>query len=302
MTFSEAVDIALAEMREELSTTSMPTWESHARRCLEYWKPDRDLTTVTRLEVQAWINWRAKTGVKSSTIGHERCFLSRLWRVLEDRGMDSGLQCPLARLRMPKKRVDKRKISEEAVNALASRLSADDWDLVYFTLLTMLRRLEVFRIQAAHIIADGVDAHGNRRWKLLVVTSKTGRQRFVPLNAQALEIVMRRIEACKESGELYLFGAQDEDRFKAACAWAKAIWYPLIKEIGLGGQFHGLRHRGAHTAWKGKAPIETISKMLGHSSILQTEHYIGVTDDSMWLAAEAVAGLVIKKEAPAPAE
>lgn len=100
-------------------------------------------------------------------------------------------------------------------------------------------------------------------------------------------------------GRSFLFGKDVEDRFAEACAWSRRVWRPLMKRIGKGGQFHGLRHRGAHTAWVGKAAIETISKMLGHSTIAQTEHYIGVTEESMWEAANATAVLNMQKPAPA---
>lgn len=299
MTFSEVTSIALAEMREELEKTSMPTWLSHSRRHLEYWGPERLLTTVTRLEVQVWINARHKAGLKVSTIGHERCFLSRLWRVLEDRGLDAGLQCPLLRLRMPKKLADKRKITLEVVEALQTYLDSEDWDLVEFTLLTFLRRLEVFRIQASHILTSK-DAKGNTIYRVNIITSKTGKARIVPLSSRAVAIILRRIALAKSRGSIYLFGGQSENRFSVACSWAKAVWRPAILTIGKGGHFHGLRHLGAHKAWKNGAPIEAISKMLGHSTIAQTEHYIGVSEDSMWAAANAAAKSSLIDPPPVP--
>jgi len=284
MLFKDAVATALAEMAEELSHTSLPTWQCHARKALAYWGADRDLTTLTRLEVQTWINARGKE-VKASTIGHERAFLSRLWRVLEDRGLDVGLQCPLLRLRMPKKRTDKRQISGEVVGLLEDLLEPEDADLMRFTMLTFLRRLEVFRLKPEHI-STWPEA-GGHLGKVRVITSKTGRARTVPLNHQAAEIANRRVAIAQELGHAYLFGDQVEDRFLAACSWAKRVWYPTVKLVGKGGHFHGLRHRGAHLAWANGAPIEATSKMLGHSNIPQTEHYIGVTEDTMWAAAHA---------------
>lgn len=299
MTFKEATQIALAEMAAELSPTSMPTWRSHAKGLLAYWKEDRDLRTVTRLEIQAWINWRAQTGVKASTIGHERVFLSRLWRVLEDRDLDNGFN-PFQRLRMPKKRTDKRKISEEVVGLIEDRVSEHDRDLINLTLLTFLRRLEVFRLTPQDVTTEpDPDNPGEVLYRLRVITSKTGKGRVVPLIGQSIEIINRRLETAREQGLEYLFGNQGPNRFKAAVAWAHRVWYPLIKQIGKGGHFHGLRHRGAHLAWKNGAPIEATSKMLGHSNIPQTEHYIGVTEDTMWAAARAVGQGVAAKASPA---
>lgn len=183
------------------------TWRSHARAHLNYWKPDRDLTTLSRLEVQAWVNWRARTGVKPSTIGHEFCFLKRLWRVLEDRGLDAGLQFPMQRVRLPKKRTDKRQIKAEVVEELSALMSEDDWDLVNFTQMTMLRRLEVFRLCPQHILEDR-DENGNLRYKVRVIISKTGRARTVPLNEEAAEIALRRVRVCRDQRECPLIYAQ----------------------------------------------------------------------------------------------
>lgn len=302
VTFKEAIDIALADIAAELQPTGLATWRSHARGCLKYWGEDRELTTVTRVEIQKWIHWRAKS-VKASTIGHERSLLSRLWRILEDRGLDLGLQCPLSRLRMPKKRTEKRQISAEVLEQVEAIVSEHDGDLINLTLLTFMRRLEVFRLRPQDvIIVPDPDNPGQFLFSLRIETSKTGKGRMVPLNDQAVEIALRRLKVAEEEGLTYLFGSQLKDRFKAACQWAKQVWHPLIKKIGKGGHFHGLRHRGAHLAWKNGAPIEATSRMLGHSNIPQTEHYIGVPDDTMILAARAVGKGMAQRNVPANPE
>jgi len=147
---------------------------------------------------------------------------------------------------------------------------------------------------------DTPDEQGNPRWKFFVITSKTGKSRFVPLHGKASEIALRRAEECRRLGHAFLFGRQNPNRAREACAWAKRVWRPLIMEIGLGGQFHGLRHRGAHNSWKGGAPIEAISLMLGHSNLVQTQHYLGITEDIAWLAAQANTGAAIIDPPPVP--
>lgn len=276
MLIKEAIAIALDEMARENSPTGMPTWRSHARKALAYWGEDYDLTTLTRQELQAWINHRQKQ-VKSATIGHELTFLSRVWRVLEDQGLDKGLQCPISRrLRKPKKNTEKRQIKPEVVATLEELLEPTDLDLVRFALLTFLRRLELFRLKPEHFqIWPDPDGAGHLG-KVRVVTSKTGRARTVPLNHQAACIALRRIEATAKAGHTYLFGGQGEDRFAEACKWARRVWRPNIKLIGKGGHFHGLRHRGARISYDNGAPIEATSKMLGHSNIPMTEHYLGL--------------------------
>lgn len=108
-----------------MTATSQATWASHARKSLAYWGAGREVLTITKREIQTWINLRAKE-VKSSTIGHELCFLSRLWRIHEDRDLDVGHPCPLLRLKKPKKKTDKRKIDAEVVVCLSQKLKPGD--------------------------------------------------------------------------------------------------------------------------------------------------------------------------------
>lgn len=300
MLFRDAVAIALQEMTHEVAMTAQLTWKSHAKGALAYWGEFRDVRTLTRAEIQSWIDWRSKTA-KTSTIIHERCFLSRLWRVLEDRALDLGFRNPFQRLRMPRLISKKRRIEPEVIDALLLVMSDPDRDLVQFALLTFLRRLELFRLQTQHITL-WVDEQGQLVGRLLVVTSKTGKPRTVLLSPAAALIAKRRIEAVGCEPEAYLFGTQRPERYHEACGWAKRSWVVAQKKAGVRGEFHGLRHAGAHRAWRNGAPIESISLMLGHRTLVQTQHYLGVTEDAMWPAARAAAlGLVFDPPDP-PAE
>lgn len=296
MLFRDAVPIALQEMKTEVAITAQYTWRSHAKAALAYWGEFRDVRTINRAEIQVWIEWRSQKA-KTSTITHELCFLSRLWRVLEDRALDLGFRNPFQRLIKPRMVSDKRRIDPEAIDALLLVMSEEDRDLVQFALVTFLRRLELFRLQPKHITL-WVNEAGQLVGRLLVVTSKTGKPRTVLLSTAAATIAQRRIEAVGDP-DAYLFGGQREDRYREACAWAKRVWEPAKQQAGVQGEFHGLRHRGAHTAWKNGAPIESISMMLGHSTLVQTQHYLGITEDAMWPAALAAAQGMTIIEPPA---
>lgn len=295
MLFKEAVAIALREMATEVAETAQCTWRSHAKSALEYWTEFRDVRTITRAEIQTWIDWRSKSA-KTSTIVHERCFLSRLWRVLEDRGLDLGFRNPFDRLRMPRMISHKRRIEPEVVDALLKVMAEPDQDLVKFALLTFLRRLELFRVRAKDI-KMWLDSTGQLVGRLTVPTSKTGKGRTVLLSTPAATIAQRRIEAAGANPEAYLFGNQRADRYRDACSWAKRVWEVAQKLAGVRGEFHGLRHLGAHTAWKNGASIESISLMLGHSNLVQTQHYLGITEDCMWEAAHAAGRNLIEPPA-----
>lgn len=311
MRFSTAVTLALTDMEAELSPTAMPTWRSHARKALEYWTQSKEVQSIKRSEVQAWVNWR-KEQVGPSTVRHELSLLHRIWRVFEESPEYADEPCPIYRLKLPKKNQSKRECQPEVVEALGKYLPPEQFAPVALAQHTFLRRLEIFRLRPRDVRVWALKQDGDRVLyvgEAYVSTSKTGKGRKVALNFQAADIVRRQLAVAAELGWEYLFGPL-QDRFAQALGWARKVWFKAKKVLNLKGHFHGLRHLGAHTAWLNKAPIEAISKMLGHSSILQTERYIGVTEDTVWLAAHAAgqglqqanAPWAIFTEAPAPPE
>lgn len=299
MTFGAALALTLADMEAELSPTAMPTWKSHARKALEYWTPEREVQGIKRADIQAWVNWR-KEMVSPSTVRHELSLLHRVWRTFEESSEFADEPCPIYRLKLPKKNQTKRECQPEVVEALGKYLPPEQFAPVALAQHTFLRRLELFRLQPSDVRIWVLREDGAQALyvgEAYVRTSKTGKGRKVALNFQAAEIVRQQLAVAAAHGWKYLFGPM-ADRFQQAVGWAKSVWHRAKKKLGLKGHFHGLRHLGAHTAWQNKAPIEAISKMLGHSSILQTERYIGVTEDTVWLAAHAAGqGL---KQANAP--
>lgn len=252
----------------------------------------------TRQEVQKWVDERAqetylgadgkRRRIKANTVRHEATWLTRLWRVLEERDLDGGRMFPLYRVRMPKKNVEKRQIEPETVEKLKAKMPQEAWQVVDFAQLTFCRRLEIFRLKPEHVKLwpHKVTEDGRQLYlgQIHIETSKTGKSRTVPLSWQAAEIVRERLA----TGAAYLFGQAIPDRFAAACRWAKSIWARSLKAVGQGGHFHGLRAHGAKTAHANGAPVESVSKMLGHSNIPQTEHYLSLKDNIAWAACFAV--------------
>lgn len=290
MRFQTAITLALADMEAELSPTAMPTWRSHARKALEYWQPDREIETVTRRDVQAWIN-DLKTRVKGSTVRHYLSFLKWVWKVAEDLQEDKDLPYPFHRLKVPKRNSEKRRCDAGTYEAVRAMLTTEQAAPIEVARQTCMRRLEIFRLTAADVRFIERTTEDGRRLELAevrLVTSKTGVGRVVPCNPKATQLLKERITAAEAAGVKHLFGKPLADRFKAACLWSQSVWKKAVKKVGDVAHFHGLRHLGAHSAYNNGAKVETISKLLGHSTIAQTEHYIGIKQDAAWEAAFAV--------------
>lgn len=89
--------------------------------------------------------------------------------------------------------------------------------------------------------------------------------------------------------------------FHAACRRAKKDPEDE-KDPGITGfRFHDLRHTVAVRALRGGADIMTVSRILGHSSILMTARYLQEDEESMRAAAEIVAGYLETEKSIVPA-
>lgn len=143
------------------------------------------------------------------------------------------------------------------------------------------------------VAEDGTQLYLGEFW---VETSKTGKPRSVPLNWQAAAIIRQRILEAEANSTTYLFGGDGADRFAEACSWTKRVFQRALRKGEAHGHFHGLRHHGAQVAYSNGAPVEAISKLLGHSSLVQTEHYLGLKENLAWQACFAT-GKGMRQEA-----
>lgn len=124
-----------------------------------------------------------------------------------------------------------------------------------------------------------------------ITTSKSGKGRRVPMSgavAGALGAVPRRGEFVFHNPETGTHIKDVKTAFLAACVRAKKNPDDQ-KDPGITGlRFHDLRHTFASRALELGADIMTVSRILGHSSIMMTAKYLHPTGESMRLAVERV--------------
>lgn len=193
MTMADACALLLADSRLRNSPTAQPTYLSHSRRLLADWGPGTELASITRRQVQQWVD-RLSQEVSPATVRHLLSSFVRCYRLAWDTGAD--VSAPTANLRLP--RLNNRRervLSEEEEARLAAELSLDHYAVVKFAIHTGMRRLEQWRLRVddiqlrEHSTVPG--PNGLIRVQVGVArirTSKTGRGRVCPLNPVAAMI------------------------------------------------------------------------------------------------------------------
>ncbi len=141
---------------------------------------------------------------------------------------------------------------------------------------TGMRRGEILALKWADVdLARGV---------ISITMSKSGKPRQVPMSgtvAAALGAVPKLGEYVFQNVETGTHIKDVKNGFHAACARAKKD-PDDEKDPGITGlRFHDLRHTFASRALELGADIMTVSKILGHSSIMMTAKYLHPTGESM---------------------
>lgn len=142
-------------------------------------------------------------------------------------------------------------------------------DIFLFSCYTGLAYVDVSNLKRSHII-KGVDGE---QW-IVTRRQKTGSPTRLPLLPVALQIIRKYRDhiKCVESGQvLPVLTNQKMNSYLKEIADICGIRKNLT--------FHIARHTFATTVTlTNGVPLETVSKMLGHSSLKQTQHYAKILD------------------------
>lgn len=143
--------------------------------------------------------------------------------------------------------------------------------IVLLALNTGMRRGELMSLKWSD-----VDFHA-KSITVQAENAKSGRQRHIPLNAEALQVVTKWANQSK--GQDRLFDALD----------VKKGWSALLDKAGITGfRFHDLRHDFASKLVRAGVDLNTVRELLGHADIKMTLRYSHLSPDGL---AAAVAKL-----------
>jgi integrase len=134
------------------------------------------------------------------------------------------------------------------------------------TLVTLLRLSEVLALRREDV----------RATELVVVNSKSGKGRKVPVPADLQALLLER---CHSSGAVFGRGEDGIQPTAAAVSVAFARWMTLLKLSGV--SHHTCRHTGASNMLRDGASPRAVQLIGGWTSLRMVERYCHVTDDEL---------------------
>lgn len=238
----------------------------------------RELAEVSRTMILEFRQGRLKQGISKATTNRELMLLGKMFSWGQEqgyaqanpvRGIKKFSEADMVRSRVLSEKEQKRLMSELAPHARILILTALHTGLRYHELLNLPWR--------------SVDLEKRR---LKVEGTKSGKARFVPINSLLLEVLVR-LKPPAASGSCRVFPFKNvRTAFENACRRAK------VEDF----HFHDLRRTFGTRLLENGVDIVTISRLLGHSSVLVTQRYLHPSD---LLSDEAVEKLAVagRKEA-----
>jgi site-specific recombinase XerD len=181
---------------------------------------------------------------------------------------------PFIELRLIKDDVIRVALTKDELNAITNKTFITDRlnnvrDIFLFSCYTGLAYVDISNLRRTQIV-NGID---DIPW-INIQRQKTGTPSRLPLLPVALDIMNKYKDHPKCSDECYVLPVLTNQKMNA---YLKEI--ADICGITTNLTFHIARHTFATTiTLNNGVPIETVSKMLGHKSLQQTQHYAKILD------------------------
>ena len=144
---------------------------------------------------------------------------------------------------------------------LQKKIPRWQYDLIFLALNTGLRKSELLNLLWEHVDLEN---------EILHFPGKGNKERIVPLNTQALEILRGRK---RRSGRVFF---EIKDRAAIDSAWRR-----LKKRTGINGRFHDLRKTYASYFVMNGGSLEHLREILGHEDFETVKIYKAFSPDSI---------------------
>jgi len=245
----------------------------------------RDLLTLKRSDVRAYIDLRREEGVQNGTINREVGLLSAAINYARrEWDWDIPNNAEGMRLKEPEGRVRSLSV-EEAKRLIAvaeqSKHSPHLADFIRLALNTGCRRNELLKLRWAQVDLKADLIH------LEAKDTKTRRRRSVPLNSEARRAMLNlaRFRAAYCPASEWVFSHKDGKRQE--CVWTAfrhALRIAGIEDF----RIHDLRHTCASWLVSEGQQLPAVRDLLGHSCIRMTERYAHLAPDNVRAAVGAL--------------
>lgn len=247
----------------EWAKTNHRSWKSmdlvRIRSLLRFFKGKR-LNQITPWLIEKFKSTR-KSEVKPATVNRELTVLSSMfskaikWKLIHDHPIKGGRVNKL-----PEQSLKERILSIEEEKILLKFCNEWTKDLIIVALDTGMRLGEILSLTW-----EQVDFNTK---SILVMHTKTGIERRVPMTERVYSVLIKRKEESQISNVFPAIKGDSKSRastsLKRACQRAKIY----------GLRFHDLRHTFATRLVTSGVDLATVKKILGHSTIRTTERYL----------------------------
>jgi integrase len=224
---------------------------------LEFFK-DRPLSSVTLRSIDEYRTWRKEKGGESSI--HTRLVILKRMFSLAAEWEWFGVNgiSPLAKFRnTEKQRIRIRWMSQEEEDLIFQ--NSPEWfqEIILFAVNTGMRIGEI-----VNLTWKDIDLF---RKTIVVLRTKSGEPRTIPINSRLYEILLRKSKIrLITSDKVFPFTkAQIQNFWVATCKGLK------IDNL----HFHDLRHTFATRLIRGGCDLYTVQLLLGHSTPTMTQRY-----------------------------
>jgi integrase len=234
---------------------------------------------VQRVYIEELLTSLQEAGQEPVTLNATLAFLKMLFKFAVDEGYVAANPAQrIVPFRETKKSEAVKFWTEDEVERILDKVKPWWRDAFEFLYQTGLRKGELMNLTWDDVQLKGnppgITVQAKEDW-----ATKTLKKRVVPLSARAIEILQRQKKSKKHK---YVFTGAEGNKIHA-----DRIYNALkqaLKQLNLEGDVHQFRHTFAsHLVMRG-AGIETVSKLLGHSSIEMTMKYAHLAQDHLQTA------------------
>jgi integrase len=248
----------------------------------------RDLLTLKRCDIRAYVDKRLSDGVANATINREVSLLSAAINYARHEwDWEIPNHAEGMHLKEPEGRI--RSLTVEEARALTaeaekSRQSPHLADFIRLALNTGCRLNELLGLQWGRVDLKANLLHLGEH------DTKSGRRRSVPLNAEAraamLNLARFRASHCPASP--WVFAHEDGTRQTSV----RSAFKIALRNAGITDfRIHDLRHTCASWLVSAGQPLQAVRDLLGHSTIRMTERYAHLAPENVRKAVAVLDGL-----------
>jgi len=259
--------LAFAEQR--LSPTTLRLMKDHWRLYVKPAFAKRTLASLTKLDIQTFVESVAKEASAYQAESALRLLRSILTAAVDDGLLARSIALDVKAPKRPSRKV--RFLSAEQVAKLVAATPERWRALVLVAAYGGLRFSEIngLRLHCVDFLRRKIlveEAIVEAAGKLYVRPPKSGRSRTVSMPVFVMDALAMHIERWPPGRDGLVF-ADDTGEPLPRSGFYKNVWWPSLKRAGIGHlRFHDLRHTSAALAIAAGAHPKTIQMRLGHHS------------------------------------